>query len=180
MEDNYHVMMAFCHISTWTGQRHTCVPSILNPSHSPPHPSPQVVTEHQLWVPSIIHQTLAFVLRWDSRNLIYEATCRCWGWCQEEHCFLSSALLAGVQGAHCAIQGEGSWGCPPAQLSFLNTAEWQVLKAESQETWDPVPTVPLNSLHDACWDFACPYHLRNAEPGPAISHISSHLEFWDV
>ena len=64
--------------------------------------------------------------------------------------FLSSALLAGVQGAHCAIQGEGSWGCPPAQLSFLNTAEWQVLKAESQETWDPVPTVPLNSLHDAC------------------------------
>ena len=42
----------FCHTSLWVGNRHTCVPSILNP---PPTslctPSLQVVTEHQLWMP---------------------------------------------------------------------------------------------------------------------------------
>ena len=47
----------FCHTSTWNGHRHTCVPSILNPSPLLPTPSLQIVPEHWLWVPYIIHQT---------------------------------------------------------------------------------------------------------------------------
>ena len=48
----------FCHTSIWIGHRHTCVPSILKPPlTSFPTPSLQVVTEHRLWVPCVIHQT---------------------------------------------------------------------------------------------------------------------------
>ena len=48
-----------CHTSTWIGHRHIRVPSPLNPSPTfLPVPSFQVVTEHRLWVPCVIHQTL--------------------------------------------------------------------------------------------------------------------------
>ena len=41
MEDNYNIVIFFCHTSTWTGHRCTCIPSILNriPPPSPPDPS---------------------------------------------------------------------------------------------------------------------------------------------
>ena len=49
----------------------TCVPSLLNTSRtSVPLPSLQVVTEHQLWVPCIIHQT-------PTGYLLYMWECMC-------------------------------------------------------------------------------------------------------
>ena len=58
MEDNYHIVMVFCHISTWIGHRYTCVPPILNfPPSSLPTLFFWVVPEHWLWVLFFMHQT---------------------------------------------------------------------------------------------------------------------------
>ena len=49
---------SLCHTSTWIGHRYTSVPSLLNTRPTALSTrSLQVVTEHQLWVPCIIHQT---------------------------------------------------------------------------------------------------------------------------
>ena len=57
-----------CHTSIWISHRHTCDPSLLRllSPPSPPHPL-QVVTEHQLWVPCVIHQTpTGYMFQWCS------------------------------------------------------------------------------------------------------------------
>ena len=47
----------FCHTLTWISHGCTCVPHPELPFHLPPHPIPQVVPVHWLWMPCFMHQT---------------------------------------------------------------------------------------------------------------------------